>query len=477
MPESQARSRRLPALLALGAISLAGSHYVNAGAAQDAAAAHNAATEHHAAAAQSTAPIVSPATPAAGTVLNALNTYCVTCHNSRLKTAGLQLDALDVNRVADHAPQWDDSRDKRVDGQRNVRYQTLAGRIRRGSPPHRADFRADTVVDGSPPRAERRPPAGPGARSGCTGRTSTPGGSIKTGRSGPVTRPVATREWRRPRGPRCRHRPRVRAHDRRVAMHGALQHPGHGRAQVVVPRQDVTHPQRHGQHPLPHRYVWPHVVDEMGGALGHAAPATGGTEPASLARKGHEPLLTAAGAPKPGEPTREPATAKKGAELRVNESRQSLPVAQAGGLGTERFVVVAHDLIQHRRGGVARAYAPEGTAMGPSGSERRAGSTVAGFRSRSRTTPRELAIRAYARPGQIRQALPTHGSPRAGARDGLCSARVDAFAGALTRDLPPLAVVDSVTTRELARRRGRLPHRGQRRGRGPPHVHPAGRDL
>ena len=107
MPESQARSRRLPALLALGAISLAGSHYVNAGAAQDAAAAHNAATEHHAAAAQSTAPIVSPATAAAGTVLNTLNAYCVTCHNSRLKTAGLQLDALDVNRVADHAPQWE----------------------------------------------------------------------------------------------------------------------------------------------------------------------------------------------------------------------------------------------------------------------------------------------------------------------------------------------------------------------------------
>jgi mono/diheme cytochrome c family protein len=89
MPESQARSRRLPALLALSAIALAGPHYVNAGAAQ------------------STAPIASPATPAAGTVLDTLNTYCVTCHNSRLKTAGLQLDALDVNRVADHAQQWE----------------------------------------------------------------------------------------------------------------------------------------------------------------------------------------------------------------------------------------------------------------------------------------------------------------------------------------------------------------------------------
>src|SRR5437867_8304175 len=48
----------------------------------------------------------SPATsPAAAR--DALNTYCVTCHNGRLKTAGLELDALDVNRVADHAEQWE----------------------------------------------------------------------------------------------------------------------------------------------------------------------------------------------------------------------------------------------------------------------------------------------------------------------------------------------------------------------------------
>ena len=99
MPESQARSRGLPALLALAAISLAGSHYVNAGAAHDAAAARHAAT------AQSS--VVSPATPPAGTILNTLNVYCVTCHNSRLKTAGLVLDALDVTRVADHAQQWE----------------------------------------------------------------------------------------------------------------------------------------------------------------------------------------------------------------------------------------------------------------------------------------------------------------------------------------------------------------------------------
>ena len=36
-----------------------------------------------------------------------LNQYCVTCHNSRLKTAGLLLDTLDPSRVADHAEQWE----------------------------------------------------------------------------------------------------------------------------------------------------------------------------------------------------------------------------------------------------------------------------------------------------------------------------------------------------------------------------------
>ena len=33
-----------------------------------------------------------------------LDRYCVTCHNDRLQTAGLALDAVDVERVAEHAP-------------------------------------------------------------------------------------------------------------------------------------------------------------------------------------------------------------------------------------------------------------------------------------------------------------------------------------------------------------------------------------
>src|SRR5881394_1874137 len=36
-----------------------------------------------------------------------LDRYCVTCHNSRLKTAELMLDSIDLNHVPDHAETWE----------------------------------------------------------------------------------------------------------------------------------------------------------------------------------------------------------------------------------------------------------------------------------------------------------------------------------------------------------------------------------
>ena len=36
-----------------------------------------------------------------------LNRYCVTCHNEQLKTAGLMLDQIDVERVSDGAEVWE----------------------------------------------------------------------------------------------------------------------------------------------------------------------------------------------------------------------------------------------------------------------------------------------------------------------------------------------------------------------------------
>src|SRR6266568_1401712 len=37
----------------------------------------------------------------------ALNRYCVTCHNQKLKTAGLMLDLMDVQKVPEGAPVWE----------------------------------------------------------------------------------------------------------------------------------------------------------------------------------------------------------------------------------------------------------------------------------------------------------------------------------------------------------------------------------
>jgi len=45
-----------------------------------------------------------PPSPAAS---NIINRYCVTCHNGRLKTAGLALDGLDLQHVGDGAEQWE----------------------------------------------------------------------------------------------------------------------------------------------------------------------------------------------------------------------------------------------------------------------------------------------------------------------------------------------------------------------------------
>ena len=80
MTERQPRSRWVAALLALAGLSIAGPR--TAGARAEPAAATN----------------------------DALNKYCVTCHNARLKTAGLQIDGLDATDAADvarHAAEWE----------------------------------------------------------------------------------------------------------------------------------------------------------------------------------------------------------------------------------------------------------------------------------------------------------------------------------------------------------------------------------
>ncbi len=53
-------------------------------------------------------PSGSPGSPgAAGSVQAVLNRYCVTCHNTRLQTAGLALDTMDPARVGGHPAAWE----------------------------------------------------------------------------------------------------------------------------------------------------------------------------------------------------------------------------------------------------------------------------------------------------------------------------------------------------------------------------------
>jgi mono/diheme cytochrome c family protein len=93
MASWSARSRALPALLALVIVCAAGARYTNARAFQAAT------------------PAASSATPSLPTDVDrtreVLNKYCVTCHNGRLKTAGLELDGMNVARVADAAERWE----------------------------------------------------------------------------------------------------------------------------------------------------------------------------------------------------------------------------------------------------------------------------------------------------------------------------------------------------------------------------------
>ena len=52
-------------------------------------------------------PATAAATPAAPDVRSTLDTYCVTCHNQRLKTAGLTLDAIDAASPHTTAETWE----------------------------------------------------------------------------------------------------------------------------------------------------------------------------------------------------------------------------------------------------------------------------------------------------------------------------------------------------------------------------------
>ena len=57
-------------------------------------------------------PPASAATPVAAATARRelLNTYCVSCHNTKLKTAGLVLESIDADQVGANAELWEEPR-------------------------------------------------------------------------------------------------------------------------------------------------------------------------------------------------------------------------------------------------------------------------------------------------------------------------------------------------------------------------------
>ena len=58
-------------------------------------------------AAQQPAPVAAQTSPSPVSPSAVLSTYCVPCHNRTLKTAGLMLDTMDVERVAGDEAAWE----------------------------------------------------------------------------------------------------------------------------------------------------------------------------------------------------------------------------------------------------------------------------------------------------------------------------------------------------------------------------------
>jgi mono/diheme cytochrome c family protein len=106
MPSRSAPSRALVALFALAGAGLAGAGYLNA---ESSAVNRQPSIFPRQSSAAGQSPIPNPPSPVSSpqSAAAVLNQYCVTCHNSRLKTAGLQIDSLDLNKVPDQAQQWE----------------------------------------------------------------------------------------------------------------------------------------------------------------------------------------------------------------------------------------------------------------------------------------------------------------------------------------------------------------------------------
>ena len=87
---------------------------------------------------------------------------------------------------------------------------------------------------------------------------------------------------------------------------------------------------RQTQHPLSNPHIWKHVIDEIRRPLGHPPSAAPWAEAATLAREGHETILSARGTPKAGKAAGQTSTAQEIAELLLDKSREPVATSADG---------------------------------------------------------------------------------------------------------------------------------------------------
>ena len=178
---------------------------------------------------------------------------------------------------------------------------------------------------------------------------------------------------------------------REDAAHEDVEHVAHERRVVGKP---VAERKGQREHPLPHRHLGQHAIDEMRSGVGHAAPAARRAEAAALAREGDDAIEPAAVAVHADETMREDPAAQEGAELtRDDAGHRPLPRGRGG---EERREFVLHDLEPLVRSQGQVAMTPSITPRNP------ACSAYAPRRS-------PLALPA----GRTRGATQTHVSPEA----------------------------------------------------------------
>jgi hypothetical protein len=92
------------------------------------------------------------------------------------------------------------------------------------------------------------------------------------------------------------------------------------------------------------------VIEQVRGPLGHPAASAARAQRAAFTRERDQPVEAAIGAAQPRKPAGEPATRQEVPERLLDEARRAFPVAHRGGLRTEGFEVIVHDLVERTLG-------------------------------------------------------------------------------------------------------------------------------